>query len=241
MALSVAAPPQAWHGALAAWTRRHGHARDDERLRRIAATIVTHRGVRSGESRECVVRGAMGPPRGAAPRASMGRPRARQRRANGTVRRRAPARRAEAARSRAPPPSGASQQYTPHRAVVEALPGEVTACLHRRRVAQTRAATLLGLSVCLGVRGPAAKAVADGSPATRSTLAALGGEEAAQPSRVASHRSGLLAACCGPCGTRRPRVEPGGGHGGAAKAAAAAILRRVAPDEWVICQVRGRE
>ena len=160
VALSVAAPPQAWHGALAAWTRRHGHARDDERLRRIAATIVTHRGVRSGESRECVVRGAMGPPRGAAPRASMGRPRARQRRANGTVRRRAPARRAEAARSRAPPPSGASQQYTPHRAVVEALPGEVTACLHRRRVAQTRAATLLGLSVCLGVRGPAAKAVA---------------------------------------------------------------------------------
>ena len=99
----------------------------------------------------------MGPPRGAAPRASMGRPRARQRRANGTVRRRAPARRAEAARSRAPPPSGASQQYTPHRAVVEALPGEVTACLHRRRVAQTRAATLLGPSVCLGVRGPAAR------------------------------------------------------------------------------------
>ena len=30
---------------------------------------------------------------------------------------------------------------------------------------------------------------------------AVGGEEAAQPGRVASHRSGLLAGCCGPCGT----------------------------------------
>jgi hypothetical protein len=45
VALSVAAPPQAWHGALAAWTRRHGRARDDERLRRIAATITAHREV----------------------------------------------------------------------------------------------------------------------------------------------------------------------------------------------------
>jgi hypothetical protein len=45
VALSVAAPPQAWHGALAAWTRRHGRARDDERLRRIAAAITAHREV----------------------------------------------------------------------------------------------------------------------------------------------------------------------------------------------------
>ena len=74
-------------------------------------------------------------------------------------------------------------------------------------------ATPLGPSVRLGVCGPAGKAVAAGSPATRSTLAAPGAEEAAQPVRIASHRSGLLAGCCGPCGIRRPSVEPPGGPG----------------------------
>ena len=74
-------------------------------------------------------------------------------------------------------------------------------------------ATPLGPSVRLGVCGPAGEAVAAGSPATRSTLAAPGTEETAQPVRIASHRSGLLAGCCGPCGIRRPSVEPPGGPG----------------------------
>ena len=43
---------------------------------------------------------------------------------------------------------------------------------------------------------------------------AVGGEEAAQPGRVASHRSGLLAGCCGPCGTRRPSSRARLGRGG---------------------------
>ena len=122
------------------------------------------------------------------------------------------ARRADTARRRAPPTSGASQQYIPPTG------SRTLGVLNQSLIASpTRGsdacATPLGPSVRLGVCGPAGKAAAAGSPATRSTLAAPGAEEATQPVRIASHRSGLLAGCCGPCGIRRPSVEPPGGPG----------------------------
>ena len=188
----------------------------DERQRRIASTITTHRGVSldRAESGECVGVRRVGPPRGAAPRLQRDM-RQRGNWSEGTGAHRSPqsaARRADTARRRAPPTSGASQQYIPPTG------SRTLGVLNQSLIASpTRGsdacATPLGPSVRLGVCGPAGKAAAAGSPATRSTLAAPGAEEATQPVRIASHRSGLLAGCCGPCGIRRPSVEPPGGPG----------------------------